>query len=389
MKVLKMNIIQVHPLKNIIIAIVAISYLSISPSNVQAEVAGDVRVGYFSSERDSRSNTKSDSKQARLRLRVGYVDSFNDKWSAKVRFAGRYSDDQKQFNHQFFKEIPAGDGLKLGEGTIDTLYIRYKTLQGYQVTVGRQQTNKELDGVAKKSLDRNTSPNTDVTWTDGVVLDVTSESKWHHQGIIQINYKDGATEVRRGPLDFTDDGSRVSYFYAIENKTKVGNIVQRGFDINYLPNALCVDGTASCLNRKDYLGFVARGAAKWSIANSQQEFMLAASLGYAPNTQSEATAKIGTSGDVSGNAIQVTANLINFIQNHSVGLVIGKVDAGWLLSPDFRNNNNLIELRYKWVLDKKQKVEARIRQREEIEQRLASVQKQVDNDFYVRYTLKF
>ncbi len=383
-----MGILSKHQSTAVYVMAVSTLFLFSTPTIVLAKVSGDARVGYFSSERDTRSNTKTDSKQFRLRLRVGYSESLSDKWSGKVRFAGRYSDDQKQSDHKFFQEIPGSDGLRLGEGTFDSLYFRYKNNSAYQITFGRQQTKKELDGVAKKSLDRNNSPNTDVSWTDGVVFDTTTKSNWHHQAIAQINYKEGATEVRRGPLDFTTDATRVSYFYGLENRKRAGAIVQRGLDISYLPNALCVDGS-NCGNRKDYIGLVARGAAKWSISTGEKEFMLAASLGYAPNTQLNSTAKIANSGDTSGTAYQITANFINFLHLHNVGIVYAKVDAGWLLSPDFRNNNTLMEIRYKWILDKKQKIEARIRKREEIKQRIASAQKQVDNDFYIRYTVKF
>ncbi|VAX02138.1 hypothetical protein MNBD_GAMMA22-411 [hydrothermal vent metagenome] len=383
-----MGILLKHQSKFVVATTAVTAILFSIPSTVLAKVSGNARFGYYSAERDTRSNTQTESKQFRLRLRVAYSQSLTDKWSAKIRYAGRYSDDQKQSDHKFFQEIPGSDGLRLGEGTLDNLYFRYKNNSDYQITFGRQQTKKELDGVAKKSLDRNNSPNTDVSWTDGVVFDTTTKSNWHHQAIAQINYKKGATEVRRGPLDFTSQGTRLSYFYALENRKRAGAIVQRGLDISYLPNALCVDGL-NCGNRKDYIGLVARGAAKWAISTGEPEFMLAASLGYAPNTQLNTTAKIGNSGNTSGTAYQVTANFINFLHLHSVGLVYGKVDAGWLLSPDFRNNNTLMEIRYKWILDKKQKFEARIRKREEIEQRTASAQKQVDNDFYIRYTVKF
>ncbi len=383
-----MGIMRQYQINKILVTTAVAGYLIIGSSSVFAKVIGDMRVGYFASARESRSEQKTESKQSRLRLRLGYSKALNSNWSAKVRFAGRYSDDQKSNEHKFFQEIPGGDGLNLGEGTLDTVYFRYLNKAGYTLTIGRQQTKKELAGVAKKSLDRNTSPNTDVSWTDGVVFSTTDKSKWQHQAIAQINYAKGATEVRRGSLDFSNSATRVSYFYALENKNKVGAIVQRGFDISYLPKALCVDGS-NCLNRTDYLGLVARGAAKWPLSNGNRGFMLAASFGYAPNTQLKSTAKIGNSGKVSGTAVQITANLINFLHLHSIGLVVGRVDAGWLLSPDFRNNNSLIELRYKWVIDKKQKVEARIRQREELEKQLSAQQKQVDTDFYLRYTVKF
>jgi len=69
--------------------------------------------------------------------------------------------------------------------------------------------------------------------------------------------------------------------------------------------------------------------------------------------------------------------------------VLGQADAGWLLSPDFRNNTDLVELRYKWVVAKKQKLEARIRRREDSVTRTGALKNREDVDLYLRYTYKF
>jgi len=68
--------------------------------------------------------------------------------------------------------------------------------------------------------------------------------------------------------------------------------------------------------------------------------------------------------------------------------VFGRAGDGWLLSPDFGANANLVELRYKWAIDKKQALEARVRNREDIDQRVGSLHKREDVDFYLRYTYK-
>lgn len=353
-------------------------------------ISADLRLGFFDKERDERDGDESGSNEFRLRYRIGVDQSVGDHWVIKGRFAGRYSDENSDEHEvKFYQEIPSGDGLRLGDATIDELYARYQPNKQLRLTFGRMQTKLELDGVAKKSLDRNNSPNTDVTWTDGVYLLYENDNGWKHHGIAQYNYREGATEVRRGPLDFSDDDTRVSLFYGLENNKHWGPIVQRGFDISYLPDALCVDGTTSCNQRDDYIGLVTRAAAKWPMGQQGTHFMLAGSLGYAPNTQSNSTQLIGESGEVDGIAWQLTANFFDFVPKHSVGVVYGRIDAGWLLSPDFRNNNDLVEARYQWKFAKKQKLEARIRQRKELEQRVGSEHKQVDTDFYIRYTYKF
>ena len=119
------------------------------------------------------------------------------------------------------------------------------------------------------------------------------------------------------------------------------------------------------------------------------KFMLAGEVGYAPNTPKRGVVKTGTSGDADGLAAQITFNFIDIIPRHSAGLVLGRAGDGWLLSPDFSPNANLIEARYKWAIDKKQAIEARVRNREDIKQLVGSAFKREDVDYYLRYTYKF
>ncbi len=354
------------------------------------KISGDVRFEYADKDRDTRNGTNTSSSEYRVRPRVRVTQPINEKWLVNGRFAGRYSEDHDpNSGTKWYKEIPSGDGLRFGDGNLDEFYARYQHSDALRVTVGRMQTSFELDGVAKKSLDRNNSPNTDVTWTDALYVLYSGKNGWKHHGIIQYNYSEGATEVRRGPLDFSDKKARISYFYALENKKAAGPIVQRGIDLTYMPKSLCTDGTSSCNNLDDYMAITTRGAAKWPIGNKGMNFLLAGELGYAPNTQLESTAKIGTSNDVDGTAFQVTFNFLDFYPKHNIGLVYARADAGWLLSPDFRNNHDLKEIRYKWITAKNQKLEARYRIREELDKRIGAQQKQKDNDFYIRYTIKF
>ncbi len=350
-------------------------------------VYGDVRGGYYLLKRDDRDASKSTTSEWRLRIRPGLKAEFTDQLSGAIRLAGRYStDDRNSNNFEFFSSIPAGDGLRRGDSTIDELYLKYKPAKGLDLKFGRMQTKFELDGVAKKSLDRNNSPNTDITWTDGVYMKYAVSNDWKAHVIVQYNDSEGSTEVRRSPLNFSDDGSRISYFAAMESRTPVGPIVQRGVDITYIPSALRTDSTTRV---DDYVAMVGRAAARWPMGENGMKFMLGGELGYALNTQTKAASSIAGSGDVGGTATQVTFNFIDFVPSHSVGIVLARAEAGWLLSPDFRSNNTLVEARYKWQLAKKHKIEARLRQREDIEQLTSASEKRTDVDLYARYTYKF
>ena len=354
---------------------------------VEFSLNGDVRAGFFSLHRDDRNGKEDTTDELRLRVRPGIGAKFNEQWLAQVRFAGRYStDDSNDLHFELFKSLPAEDGLRRGDSTLDELYVEYRPDRDWQVRLGRFQSKAELAGVARKSLDRNDSPNTDITWTDGVQVKHTSVSGWVTTAIAQYNDSEGATQVLRAPLDFSEDGSRASYFVGLENTQNAGPLVQRAVDITWLPDALHSNGVGVG-PVEDYWGLVGRLAGQWPMRGSMK-FMLAGEVGYAPNTPLRSVTKTGTTGDADGLAAQITFNFIDIVPKHSAGLVFGRAGDGWLLSPDFGANANLVELRYKWAIDKKQALEARARNREDIDQRVGSLYKREDVDFYLRYTYK-
>ncbi|MCK5720996.1 MAG: hypothetical protein KAI84_00530 [Gammaproteobacteria bacterium] len=372
--------------------ILFVGSLLVAPIIMAEEInwSGDFRTGYFSKERDDRNGVNSSRDEGRVRLRFGGEYKSSEAWMFKVRAAGRafLEKNDPDAEIKIFSEIPAGDGLRAGDATLDEIYARYKK-DKLDMKFGRFQTKMELDGVAKKSLDRNDSPNTDITWTDGFYAKIKLADDWVHHFILQYNYPEGATEVRRSPLDFSSSASRASAFWALENRKKTGPFVQRGIDITYLPDALCSDGTTTCSQRKDYITLVGRAAMQWPIGGSGTKFMLGTEAGYAFNTQLSSVAQTGTSGDADGLAWQLTFNFIDIVPKHSLGLVYANAGAGWLISPDFRNNNSLVELRYKWAIDKRNRIEARIRQREDLVTLVGETRNRVDDDLYVRYTWKF
>ena len=119
------------------------------------------------------------------------------------------------------------------------------------------------------------------------------------------------------------------------------------------------------------------------------KFMLAGEAGYAPNTPTEVAMNTGTSGDTGGFAGQVSFNFIDIAPRHSFALFYGQAQSDWLLSPDFRNNNSLIEGRYQWRIDGDRSVEARLRERKDLDSILGAGRDRTDRYIYVRYTQRF
>lgn len=361
---------------------------SITPASaVEFSLNGDVRASFFSRERDDRNGKEESTHELRFRPRVGIGGKFNEQWRMQVRFAGRYSTRDSNLHFKIFDNIPTQDGLRQGDSTFDEIYVEYRPADVWEILVGRFQSKALLKGVAEKSLDREDSTFTNITWTDGVQIKYKAENGWNTTAIAQYNYAQGATQPRSAPLDFSEDGSRVSYFASVENTQKAGLIVQRTVDINWLPSALHSEGVGSGIVT-DYWAVVGRLAVQWPIRGSLN-FMLGGELGYAPNVPKRSTIRTGASGNADGLAAQVTFNFIDIVPQHSLGFALARIGDGWLLTPSFNDNAYVAEVRYKWVIDKNQTIEVRMRYSEDIRQRTNASQKRQDLDSFLRYTYRF
>lgn len=356
--------------------------------NDQLSFYGDVRGGYFNLRRAERNGGIDKNDDWRVRVRAGLKADLGSGWSGAVRFSGRYSTDQDGTRFSIDGEATTPTGLTFGESTLDELYLAYTGETLGTVRVGRFQTRALLPGVAVKSLSRNDSLNTEITWTDGVQWQHQFDHGWRSQVIIEYNSPNGSSNSKRPPLGFDKGASRWSGFAGIENTTALGPLVHRAIDVTWLPEALYTRGTDQ-RRTEDYVAVVGRLAAKWPIGDSGTAFMLAGEAGYAPDTPRTAAVVSGRSGSADGHAWQVSFNLLDFIPDHSMAVVVGEAGAGYLISPDFVPNYDLLELRYQWKVDRNQRIEARIRQREELKRQATAQRTRTDTDFYVRYTYSF
>ena len=112
-------------------------------------------------------------------------------------------------------------------------------------------------------------------------------------------------------------------------------------------------------------------------------------MGHAVGTPRDG--QVGTGGglaDADCLAWQLAASLYDIAPGHHLGLVHGRVGAGWLVSPDFRGNEWQTELRYQWRINPETSIEARVRRRTEVRVP-AGMDGRVDDDAFVRITRKF
>jgi hypothetical protein len=352
------------------------------------KVNGDFRSGYFNLQREDRDGSRVTTDDYRARLRIGVGLELSEDVAARVRFAGRFSTAQEKVTFYLRKHPPSADGLRLGELTIDEAYLNYHRIPRLNLRVGRMQTKFALADLMEKSLDRVDSPNTDITWTDGAHLTVTAPHGWSTHLILQHNPAGGSTNQMRAPLSFDASSSRVSYFGAVQNTTAWGPIIQRSLDLTYVPAALPAAGDASG-QVEDYLAVAGRAAIEVPVFGAR--ILLGGEAGYAPNTPSREAMQLGAAGsrDVGGFAYQIGATLSDTVRRHRFGLVYGYAEAGWLIAPDFRNNDRLLEARYYRAFARNRAVDARIRQRQDIEQFMTAEHKREDVDVYVRFTWRF
>ena len=350
---------------------------------------GDARFAFYASEREARDGTITNDEGLRLRLRIGAEKKLSDEWLLRGRLAGRFTTDQDRFRFWLKAWAPTRTGLEDGDATVDEFFLRYAPAGAdWSLRVGRFQSKFELMGVASKAMDRNDSPNMEVTWTDGLHWQYALTPQWRSHLILQSNASSGTGQAARAPLAFDDGASRVTTFAALEASKPLGPLKQRLFAVTWMPSTLATDGI-DAERREDYLAFTAKLFAEWPIGNSGMRGGLGGEAGYAPNTPRESVVGAGAGRSADGWARTFSMNMLDFMPNHDIAFVFGRAGAGWLISPDFRNNDRLLEIRYQWRLSKTLSMEARLRRREEIDLPPGVDDARIDDDFYLRFSAKF
>lgn len=94
-------------------------------------------------------------------------------------------------------------------------------------------------------------------------------------------------------------------------------------------------------------------------------------------------------GDADGLAWNVTVSVMDFVPKHSIGINYAETDAGWLVSPEYRNNERLTEIRYMWRPNDRMTVDIRARLREDLQQRIIKDTDRDGFDFFMRFTWSF
>ena len=352
-------------------------------------IDGDFRLGntFVGDDIDDVSLDDPDTIRARWRIRSTW--GITERFRGVVRVAGLCSTSECEPDFVLQSYISTDTSMEDGQITIDEFFLQRFRSDRFNVAIGRMQVKSVArGGVFSKSLDQNDSNNLRVNWTDGMHATFKARNGWESHMVLQYNSKDGPSTVRREPLDFGDDGSRVSYLLGFENLQEKRRLVQRAFDINYFPSALPINGQADG-PLEDYLAIVARAAVRWPVRSESWRIRLSSEVGYAPNTPTKTAAGITGTGDADGLAWNITASVMDFVPHHSIGINYAQTGAGWLVSPQYINNQRLIEIRYMWRPTDRMTLDIRGRRREDLQQRLIEDPDRDSFDLYFRFTWRF
>lgn len=353
------------------------------------QLFGDARMAFYASERESRDGEETREEGLRMRLRLGAESRLDEDWLVRGRLAARYTTDQDRTRFWLKTWAPTRNGLEDGDATVDELFVRYAPSgANWWVRAGRFQSAFTLQDLMGKSLDRNNSPNMEIHWTDGVHWRYALSPDWDSHVVVQGNARQGNGAVARAPLTFDDSGSRASLFTAIESTTRRGPLTQRVIGLTWMPNALATEGLNEA-RRDDYITVTARTAAEWPLGPTGMRGVLAGEVGYAPNKPDEDVMNVGGGSAAGGVAGQFSMTIFDFAPRHDISFLYGWADAGWLISPDFRPNDLLMEIRYRWRFSERWTLDSRLRRREERGLPAGVENPRVDDDFYLRLTGRF
>lgn len=348
---------------------------------------GDLRFGYFSQIGKQRDGSDLNMHEMRLRSRTGLRFNIHDNVYLQARYAFRMTSRDIDLNPGLHTSAPGNGGLKMGEGAFDEAYINILASDQISFQIGRFQTNYSVRGVISNSILRHDSPNTDVAWTDGVMLKLKPAKLWSADFILQYHYHNPPTNVFRSPVQITTNDSPITLFTSITRSIEDSAVEYVALDINYSPEAL-KENTSG--DRIDYLAASLKSRLSWDIG-SGRDLQWGCELAYSFNRpEKDMVGFINTNGDKAGGfGFQSNISFRNLFKNHHLGFIAATIEPSLLTSADYWNNNLLFEVRHQYVFNSNLTAETRIRYRGDRKQLDTAENKRWQIYPYARLTYRF
>jgi len=351
---------------------------------------GDLRAALAVNGRGNRDGTGQTNILPVARIRGGFAMSLTPWLDATARLA------------TFFDKEVEGVGFRLrhrrdiqpGDLTFDSVFLTLRPHELVTMKIGRLQTEDppfELDSVVKDSLSRHDSSGLDVSWTDGIHVIVGKASSLKLHLIGQVNPEEGPTNGvgTRGPLEFRDGGTRVTYYAALE-PPPVKPFTQLVADVTVIPQALRPAGLGRD-SKEDVVAFTMRVAADFALAQGSRPLTVHpfTEFGVMLSTPRESVLKVSSSNRRANHFAFVAGFDLKHLGPGALGFQFGWAQAGYLISPDYPNNAWSSEARYKLSVTKNAVFEIRYRHRQDIDRLIDALDGRTDDNILARVTVKF
>lgn len=368
-------------------ALVACLFIVVLPAIGQIRIAdglelhGNVRFGYFGQHRSDRNITRVDKHELRLRARVGLAWRPTDFLQFRVRYAWRFTSDEAAFDPGWTTTDVRNNGLRMGQTGFDEAFVRLDFFPGSYLRLGRFQTQYTLPGVIGNGLLRNDSPNTDVQWTDGLMLSHAVAPGMKADIVVQTHFGKWPTNTQRAPLDFSGDGSRVTVFASLERTRRDALLRLVSIDATVSPNALIVRSD----ERGHYVAIASRTALGWQT-ESVGDVVWGVEAAYSLVRPYAESMALAGDGRVGGLGLQSTLSFLDFAPGHSIGFAGALVEPALLTSEDYWNNSTMAEVRYSVRLSARVSAQARVRHRADLHRLTTAGRRRAEFITYARIT---
>jgi hypothetical protein len=374
-----------------IATLTALFVLIIFPHDGRAQVRltdglalyGDARFGYFGQHRNERDGSDVERHELRLRARLGLAWAITEGVQVRIRYAGRFSSIDPEFHPGWTTTAAGNNGLRLGELAFDEAYVRYDYARGSHMKAGRFTTGYTLPGVISNAIIRNDAPNTDIQWTDGILISQRLPHAWRVDLITQVHVGNPPTNTARSPLDLGADQSRVTLFTSLTRTQAAARVRLLGVDATFSPNAIASHPD----DRDHYAAVSAKVALGWPtdrVGDVVWGFESAWSLVRPYASQM----RIGGDGRVGGLGFQSVLSFMSFVPGHSVGFAVAVIEPALLTSEDYWNNSTLAEVRYSLRLSTNLSAQARVRYRADLNQLSTAERRRAEFVTYARLTYR-
>ena len=326
---------------------------------------GDIRTGYIGFVGEQRNGDRLSRHELRNRTRVGFELTLSRNVLFNMRYAGRISTYDFHFNPGLHTTAAGNNGLLLGEGAFDQFYVSTQLNEWLSVKAGRFQTSFTLDGNIKNSILRQDSPNTDISWTDGLHFKARATPSITADLVLQSHIANPTTNVFRKPLDIPSSDVPITLFLNLKKDIGQGFLNSFAINLTYTPDALIMSSDG---RRSGYFAASIKPQLR-KVFSSGRKLLFGTELAYSfkrPNRDVFGFTENG-GGHAGGFGFQSTLTLMDVLKGQHLGVMATMIGPSLLTSSAFWNNLLLFEVRHSIKLGRKISSDLRLRYRADLE----------------------